>query len=55
MSEFHSDEDEGNDARKVDKKVKTNDELFYDPNQDDKDEQWVQKKRKNYLQPGIAA
>ncbi|XP_063675930.1 E2F-associated phosphoprotein-like [Bolinopsis microptera] len=47
-----SDEDESGNTRKVDKKVKTNEELFYDPGLDEKDEKWVQKKRKNYLRPG---
>ncbi|KAL5264927.1 hypothetical protein ACHWQZ_G005874 [Mnemiopsis leidyi] len=45
-----SDEESGSNS--VDKKIKSNDELFYDPQQDEKDEKWVQKKRRNYLQPG---
>lgn len=40
-------------CEKQDKRMKTDEELFYDPGADDKDEQWVQNKRKNYLAPGM--
>ena len=47
---MNSDEE---DTRSVsDKRIQTNEELLYDPSLDDRNEKWVQKKRKNYLQPG---
>ena len=35
------------------RKVLTNDELFYDPDMDDEDEQWVIKQRQDHRNKGI--
>ena len=47
---FDSDEEEGEN-----RKLKTNDELFYDPEQDDEDQAWVDDVRRSYHQSSSGA
>ena len=52
---IYFDSDEEDDGEKSGRKLKTNDELLYDPNQDDEDQAWVDQQREDYLKKrGIA-